>query len=83
MGILGHFVSTSHLTRGVLGLELCITPSTPCAPLPESHLPVQGEFYFKDLFILCALVLCLLVCLCEGARTPGSGVRDSYELLCG
>ena len=34
------------------------------------------------LLILCALV-CLCVCLCEGVRSPGTGVTDSFELLCG
>ena len=33
--------------------------------------------------ILCALVFCLHVCLCEGVRAPGTGVTDSCELPCG
>ena len=35
------------------------------------------------IFILCALVFCPHVCLCEGVRTPGNGITDSYELSCG
>ena len=34
------------------------------------------------IFISCTLVFCLLVCLCEGARSPGMGITDSCELLC-
>jgi hypothetical protein len=41
--------------------------------------------HFSDLFgfILCALVFCLHVCLRYSARSPGAGVTDCYELLCG
>jgi hypothetical protein len=28
-------------------------------------------------------VFCLHVCLCEGARSPGTGVTDNCELSCG
>jgi hypothetical protein len=31
-------------------------------------------FLFKDYFILCALVFCLHICLCEDVRSPGTGV---------
>jgi hypothetical protein len=34
------------------------------------------------IFISCALVFCLHVCLCEGVRSPGTGVTDIYELPC-
>ena len=34
-------------------------------------------------FLLCALVFCLLVCLCEGVRNLRTEVTDRYELLCG
>ena len=33
--------------------------------------------------LLCALIFCLNVCLCEGIRSLGTGVTDSCELLCG
>lgn len=41
--------------------------------------------FFKpcSLCILHALVLCLHVCLSEGARSPGTGVTDSCERPCG
>ena len=32
---------------------------------------------------LCALILCLNVFLCEGARYPGTGVIDNCKLPCG
>ena len=38
-------------------------------------------FYF--IFVSCALVFCLHVYLCEGIRSPGTGIIDSYELPCG
>ena len=46
-----------------------------------SHI-ISRTFFFKDLFV-CTLVFLLHVCLCEGARSPGTGVTDSCELLCG
>lgn len=41
-------------------------------PLTYAHFQV----FFKDLFtfILCSLVFRLDVCLCNGARSPGTGV---------
>lgn len=40
--------------------------------------------FLNDLFIfiLCALVLWLHVCLSEGVSSPGAGVIDSTELPC-
>ena len=38
---------------------------------------------FFNLFILCALVFCLHICLCEGVGSPGSRVTGSCELPCG
>ena len=35
------------------------------------------------IFILCALMLCLHVCLCEGGRSHGTELTDSCELPCG
>ena len=32
------------------------------------------------IFILCALVFCLYVCLCEDVGSPGTGVIDTCEL---
>ena len=40
---------------------------------------VNNVFLFKIFFILCALVFCLHVCLCEGVRSPGTGAIDSCE----
>lgn len=34
-------------------------------------------------FVLYALVFYLHVCLCEGVGSPGTGVTDSCEVLCG
>ena len=46
---------------------------------------LNNFFVFNDsfIFILCSLVFCLYVCLHEGAKSPGTGVTDSYELSCG
>ena len=33
--------------------------------------------------ISCALLLCLHTCLCEGVRSPGTGVTDRCEVPCG
>jgi hypothetical protein len=34
------------------------------------------------IFILCVLVFCLHMCLCENVGSPGAGVTDSCELPC-
>jgi hypothetical protein len=48
-------------------------------------LPNFLYFLINDLFIfiLCASVLWLHVCLCEGARSPGTGVTGWWKLPCG
>ena len=35
------------------------------------------------MFILCVLVFCLHVCLCEAVRSPGTGVLGRCERPCG
>jgi hypothetical protein len=37
-------------------------------------LPHPAEVYFIIYFILCTLVICLHIRLCESARSPGTGV---------
>lgn len=37
---------------------------------------------FEFIFILCALVSCWHICLCEGVEFPGTRAPDSCELLC-
>jgi hypothetical protein len=42
------------------------------------------HFLIYDLFVyLYALVFCLDLCLCEGVRSPGTGIIDNCELPCG
>jgi hypothetical protein len=38
------------------------------------------SFYNLFIFILCTLVICLHVCLCEGVRSPETGIANSCEL---
>ena len=37
-------------------------------------------FHGLVIFILCALVFCLHLFLCEGVKSPETRVTDSYEL---
>ena len=52
-----------------------------------AHCTIQKPLFFlsflKIYLFLCSLVFCLRVCLCEGARTPRTGVIDSCVLPCG
>ena len=52
----------------------------PAPPFP--HFLTQG-LTSLCIFILCAVLLGLHVCLCEDARAPGTGVTDSRELSLG
>jgi hypothetical protein len=45
--------------------------------ISPASMPSYAQFFFK--FILCSLVFCRPVYLCEGVRSPGSGVTDRYE----
>jgi hypothetical protein len=38
---------------------------------------------YSFIFILCTLVFCLHVCLCEDVRSIGTRVTNNCELLCG
>jgi hypothetical protein len=39
-------------------------------------------YFLKIYLFLCALMICLHVYLCEGARFSGTRVKDSCELPC-
>lgn len=50
----------------------------------KSYIWMPTFLFLKKFFVLCALVFCLLVCLCEGARCPGIRVTDySHKLPLG
>lgn len=58
-------------------------------PTPHNHSQTYKPshhfgflFFFHDLLILCALVFCLYVCLCESDGSPGTGVINSYDQPC-
>jgi hypothetical protein len=74
-------------------LVVLILPATSLFPsfhffLPSFFLPSLFPFlsffvpYNLCIFILCALVFGLHICLCKGVRSPGTGVTDNCELLC-
>jgi hypothetical protein len=42
-----------------------------------------GPTLFWSFLKKCALVFCLRMCLCKGAKPPGTGVTESCELPCG
>jgi hypothetical protein len=45
--------------------------------------PLPGFILFYFIFILCALVCSLHVCLCESIRSSRTGVTKNCELSCG
>lgn len=46
------------------------------------HLMFFSNLHFFNffIFIFCALVFCLYVCLSEDVGSPGTGVTDNYKL---
>lgn len=44
--------------------------------------PFKKKKHDLFIFVLCALLFCLHICLCEVVRAPETGVINSRELLC-
>ena len=49
----------------------------------HTHHKTHFFFLFKFIFISCALVFCLRVCLFKDVESSGTGVIDSCEPPCG
>ena len=67
--------------KGLLQEQMLLTTSPSYQLL--SYLSFFLSFFHLFIFILCALVFCLHVCLGEGVKSPGTGGTHSCELSCG
>jgi hypothetical protein len=70
-------------TRAVdqAGLKLRNPPASASQVLGLKACATTARLF--NVFILCALVFYLHICLCEGVRSPVTGVTDSCEPPCG